>query len=296
MKNIGYILTFIVLFLLTTCSSVPITGRKQLSLVSDQEVLTSSFQQYGEFIKTAPLSSNSSQTALVQKVGRRIADAVEAYLKNNGMASEIANYKWEFNLVRSSDVNAFCMPGGKIVVYEGILPYTQDETGLAVVLGHEVAHAVAKHSNERMSQELVRQNLGNALSSSVDNSSIWGKIISTSYGLGSQGFMLKYSRNHELEADHLGLIFMAMAGYDPSKAANFWLRMSSSSGEGGVISELMSTHPSDSKRISEINKHLSDALKYYAGPGKTSTGPTNPTSSSNLNKKENVKTSKEWTF
>ncbi len=139
------------------CSSVPLTGRKQLSLVSNQEVLTLSLQQYDEFIKSAPVSTDKANTALVQKVGRNIANAVETYLKNNGYADELASYSWEFNLVKSADVNAFCMPGGKIVVYEGILPYTQNETGLAVVLGHEVAHAVAKHANERMSNQMAAQ-------------------------------------------------------------------------------------------------------------------------------------------
>lgn len=277
------IILFALLYLIS-CGSVPITGRKQLSLVSDQEVLTSSFQQYGEFIKTAPLSSNAQQTALVKKVGQRIATAVETYLKNNGMASEVEKYQWEFNLVKSNDVNAFCMPGGKIVVYEGILPYTQDETGLAVVMGHEVAHAVAKHANERMSQQILQQQGANVLSSAVGTSSgAIQKAASLVYGLGTQGAMLKYSRNHELEADRLGIIFMAMAGYDPSKAANFWIRMSS--GGGGGTPEFMSTHPSDEKRVQEINKHLPEALEYYKGGStKSNTSTTNS------------KTSKEWTF
>lgn len=282
----GYFAAIILfaLLYLTSCGSVPITGRKQLSLVSDQEVLTSSFQQYGEFIKTAPLSSNTQQTALVKKVGQRIATAVETYLRNNGMASEVEKYQWEFNLVKSSDVNAFCMPGGKIVVYEGILPYTQDETGLAVVMGHEVAHAVAKHANERMSQQILQQQGANVLSSAVGTSSgAIQKAASLVYGLGTQGAMLKYSRNHELEADRLGIIFMAMAGYDPSKAANFWIRMSS--GGGGGTPEFMSTHPSDEKRVQEINKHLPEALGYYKGGStKSNTSTTNS------------KTSKEWTF
>lgn len=294
MNKITYVIA-IALIILTACGSVPITGRRQLSLVSDQDVLTSSFQQYGEFIKSAPLSTNAAQTAMVQRVGRNIANAVETYLKNNGMASEVANYKWEFNLVNSKEVNAFCMPGGKIVVYEGILPYTQDEIGLAVVMGHEVAHAVAKHSNERMSQQVLKQAGATALSSATGGSSvIMQQAASVVYGLGTQGVMLKYSRNHELEADHLGLIFMAMAGYDPSKAADFWKRMSTSSGKS--TPELLSTHPSDSKRIDEINKHLPDALRYYAGPGKVSTGPTNKVGSSNIVNTGGVKTSKDWTF
>lgn len=287
MNKIAYLIAS-VLLLLTACGSVPITGRKQLSLVSNQDVLTSSFQQYGEFIKSAPLSTNKTQKALVEKVGRNIANAVETYLRNNGLASELADYQWEFNLVKSDEVNAFCMPGGKIVVYEGILPYTKDETGLAVVLGHEVAHAVAKHSNERMSQEVLRQAGASVVSSAVGTSSAaLQKAASTVYGLGSQVGMLKYSRNHELEADQLGLIFMAMAGYDPNQAAAFWQRMSA--GGSGKTPEILSTHPSDDKRIKEINKHLPEALKYYKGAGvKSSTG--------NTINQQNVKTSKDWTF
>lgn len=276
----------IVLFILSGCTSVPITGRKQLNLVGDQDILSASFQQYGAFIKDAPLSNNAAQTALVQKVGKRIATAVETYLKNNGLADEVQNYKWEFHLVKSNEVNAWCMPGGKIVVFEGILPYTQDETGMAVVMGHEVAHAVAKHSNERMSQEIIRAKGSAILSAAVASSSgVAQQAASTLYGLGSQGVMLKYSRNHELEADHLGLIFMAMAGYDPSHAAAFWQRMSA--GGSGGTPEFMSTHPSDGTRVNEINKHLPEVMPYYTGAKGTKPQPSNT---------KNVKTSKEWTF
>lgn len=279
----------IVLLVLSGCSSVPITGRKQLNLVGDQEILSASFQQYGEFIKEAPLSNNATQTALVKKVGQRIATAVETYLKNNGMADEVQNYKWEFHLVKSNEVNAWCMPGGKIVVYEGILPYTQDETGLAVVMGHEVAHAVAKHSNERMSQEMIKQKGSAILSTAMGGSSVIAQqAASVVYGLGSQGVMLKYSRNHELEADHLGLIFMAMAGYDPSFAAGFWQRMAA--GGAGGTPEFMSTHPSDNTRVSEINKHLPEVMPYYTGAKGVKAKQAQPTNT------KSAKTSKEWTF
>lgn len=289
MKKTSIALLAAALFM-SSCGSVPVTGRKQLSLVKDNEVLASSFQQYGEYIKSAPLSSNANQTAMVRKVGQRIATAVETYLNNNGLASEVANYKWEFNLVKSNEVNAFCMPGGKIVVYEGILPYTQDETGLAVVMGHEVAHAVAKHANERMSQEILRQSGASLVGSAVGTSSVMvQQATAMVYGLGTQTAMLKYSRNHELEADRLGIIFMAMAGYDPSKAADFWIRMSS--GGGGGNPEWMSTHPSDDTRVSEIRKYLPEALQYYNGTGQTNT-PANATTK----KTKNTKTSKEWTF
>lgn len=263
------------------CGSVPITGRKQMLLVSNQEVLTLSLQQYSDFIKEAPLSTNKTSTNLVVKVGTRIANAVESYLRANGYEDQIADYAWEFHLVKSDQVNAFCMPGGKIVVYEGILPFTRDETGLAVVLGHEVAHAVAKHANERMSTQVATQMGGSVISMALDKQSAATKSIATAvYGLGAQyGVMLPYSRKQELEADELGLIFMAMAGYDPRLAADFWVRMSQN---GGATPELMSTHPSDEHRISDIQKNLPKALKYYQG--------------GNVNQGSNAKTSNKWSF
>lgn len=275
-------------------SRVPVTGRKQMLLVSDKEVLTLSLKQYDEFMQTAPKSTNKANTALVQKVGRNIANAVETYLRENGMENLISEYSWEFNLVKSDEVNAFCMPGGKIVVYEGILPITQNETGLAVVLGHEVAHAVAKHANERMSQQMMTQYGGAALGVALGAggaSSAVQNAASSVYGLGSQyGIMLPYSRKQELEADHLGLIFMAMAGYDPSQAEAFWLRMSANSGNSNA-SEFSSTHPSDQTRINQIQKDLPEALKYYKG-GKNNT--TNNSGAINSSKK--TTTSKDWTF
>lgn len=286
MKFISSITLACILFILSGCGSVPVTGRKQMLLVSDQEVLTLSLQQYDEFMKTAPKSTDKANTALVQKVGRNIANAVENYLRNNGMESLISEYSWEFNLVKSTDVNAFCMPGGKIVVYEGILPITQDETGLAVVLGHEVAHAVAKHANERMSQQVLQQYGSTALGMVLDgkSSAVQG-IASTVYGLGTQyGVMLPYSRKQELEADQLGLIFMAMAGYNPQVAESFWTRMSQNSGNSSVA-EFMSTHPSDDTRIKKIREELPEAMKYYKGGSNSTTINT-----------QNAKTSKEWTF
>lgn len=274
---------FIISFALiwSGCGSVPITGRKQMLLVSNQEVLTLSLQQYSEFINGAPLSTNKTNTNLVVKVGTKIANAVESYLRANGYEDQLADYSWEFHLVKSDQVNAFCMPGGKIVVYEGILPFTRDETGLAVVLGHEVAHAVAKHANERMSTQVASQMGGSVLSMALDKQSAATKSIATAvYGLGAQyGVMLPYSRKQELEADELGLIFMAMAGYDPSLAADFWIRMSQN---GGSTPEIMSTHPSDERRVSDIQKNLPKALKYYKG-------------GTSVNK-NNTKTSKQWSF
>ena len=203
-----------------TTSTVPITGRKHTLLVSDAEVLSLSNKQYSEFMKTAKASTNAQNTAMVKRVGQRLAAAVETYLKNNGLSSEIKNFAWEFNLVRNSEANAFCMPGGKIVVYEGILPITQNESSLAIVLGHEIAHAVAKHSAEQMSKKIRQQygtQIGGALLGQVvgsDAATIATKVAQTGFNLAN----LKYSREDESEADHMGLIFAAMAGYDPEVA------------------------------------------------------------------------------
>jgi predicted Zn-dependent protease len=271
MKKIG--LFFIIAIGFYACSSVPITGRQQLSLVSDSEVLTLSLQEYDNYIKTAKKSTDKAATALVEKVGRKIADAVEAYFKVTGQEALLSGYQWEFNLVEDAQVNAFCMPGGKIVVYTGILPYTQDETGLSVVLGHEVGHAIAKHANERMSQQVAlgygEAAVGAALGKSSATVQTIGSIV---YGLGSQvGVMLPFNRKQELEADHLGLVLMAIAGYNPNAAIPFWERMSQ---QGGSTLEFLSTHPSDNTRIKEITKELPEAMEYYDtiwGKGATTT-------------------------
>jgi predicted Zn-dependent protease len=275
-------------FLYHGCSSVPVTGRQQLSLVSDQEVLSLSLQQYDDYIKTAQKSTDKANTSLVVKVGQNIANAVAAYYKANGMESLLDGYAWEFNLIKDPQVNAFCMPGGKIVVYEGILPYTQTEAGLAVVLGHEVAHAVAKHANERMSQQIVAEYGSSAVGSLLGKSSSTIQAIgNTVYGLGAQfGVMLPFNRKQELEADHLGLVFMAIAGYNPNEAIPFWQRMST---QGSSTPEFMSTHPSDDNRITEIRKYLPDAMQYYNGI-KQKTNPTKTTT------QPKAKTSEDWKF
>ncbi|MDR2914706.1 MAG: M48 family metallopeptidase [Tannerella sp.] len=253
----------IAIILLTSCGSVPLTGRKQMLLVSDSEVLSASLTQYDEYIKTAPKSTDKTKTAMVERVGKKIAAATETYLKQNGMSSEISNFSWEFNLIKSDEVNAFCMPGGKIVVYEGLLPLVSSDDELGVVLGHEVAHAVAKHSNERMSQELLAQYGASIVDVALSNqSAAVHSIGNTVFGLGAQlGVMLPYSRKHELEADYMGLVFMTMAGYDPNKAVTFWQKMSAASGNANV-SDFMSTHPNDNKRISEIQRYLPEMVKY----------------------------------
>lgn len=294
-NSIFLLIPFTIALLVQSCGSVPITGRKQLLLVSDQEVLGLSETQYKEFINTAAVEKNTSNAQMVDRVGKRIATAVEAYLRNNGMESEVQNLAWEFNLVKSNDVNAFCMPGGKIVVYTGILPITKDENGLATVVGHEVAHAIAKHSNERMSQQVALEYGGAIAGGLLKNSEAMQQIGSTVFGLGAQyGVMLPYARRQELEADELGLIFMAMAGYNPETAVSFWQRMAQNS--GGGTPEFMSTHPSDANRIEKIQKALPTALQYYKGAGVQNSGTATSTSKANTGTSNNLKKSEDWKF
>ncbi|MEA4982349.1 MAG: M48 family metallopeptidase [Paludibacter sp.] len=251
--------------ILMSCSQVLITGRKQLSLVSDTEILTMSLQSYKQFIDSVPLSTDKLNTALVKKTGANIAAAVESYLKKNGKEAELQNFAWEFSLVKDTSVNAFCMPGGKVVFFEGILPMTKTEAGIAVVMGHEIAHAVAKHSNERLSQQMLLS-YGASLTDILlsQKSAATRGSIQTLYGIGSQlGVILPYSREHEYEADRLGLIFMAMAGYNPNEAIAFWERMSANS--SGSVAEFMSTHPSNANRIANMKKVLAEAMTFYQG-------------------------------
>lgn len=248
---------------LTGCSTVPITGRTQLNLVSDSEMMAMSFSQYDQFLKENPLSTNQEQTAMVKRCGKRISDAVIKYMNENGYENHIKDFQWEFNLVADDTPNAWCMPGGKVVFYTGILPYTQTEEGLAVVMGHEIAHAVAKHGSERMSHEMGVQMGGAALAVALDEKPEETKALYMSvFGVGSQvGFMLPYSRTHEIEADKLGIIFMAMAGYNPEAAVPFWERMAASGGQKPP--EFLSTHPADGTRIGKLKENMPEALKYY---------------------------------
>ena len=247
--------------ILAACSSVPLTGRRQLNFVSDQEVLALSDQSFSDYMKTAKVSTDYMKTLQVTRVGQRIANAVMNFLKNNGMAADAASYRWQFVLVEDDTPNAFCMPGGKVVVNTGILPYTLGDDGLAVVLGHEIAHAVAKHSSERISQQMLVQYGGAALNTLMQNKSEAAQILASQvYGIGTQvGVMLPYSRKQESESDRMGLIFMAMAGYDPQKAPEFWERMASQS---STVPEFLSTHPSDATRIKELRKLIPEAMKY----------------------------------
>ncbi len=252
--------------LLYGCSSVPITGRKQLNLVSDADVLSSSLSQYKGYMEKASVSGNKTQSEVVTRVGKAIAAATETYLRNNGMAAEISNFSWEFNLVKNSELNAFCMPGGKIVVYEGLMKIVSSDDELAVVLGHEVAHAVAKHSNERMSQQILTQYGSNVLNQALANKSAAVQSVAGQvFGLGAQyGVMLPFSRKQESEADYMGLVLMSMAGYNPDVAIGFWQKMSASG--SAAVPEFMSSHPSDATRIANIQKNLDKIKAAYYKP------------------------------
>jgi predicted Zn-dependent protease len=280
MKSVRLFLLAVVAAILTSCgttSTVPITGRKQNLIVSDEQVLSLSNQQYQEYMASAKKSANATNTAMVQRVGKNLANAVVSYLNANGLANEVSQYQWEFNLVQDKQVNAFCMPGGKIVVYEGLLPVTQNEASLAIVLGHEIAHAVAKHSAERLSNA-YKQQYGMQILGAV------AQGMGASYGMlqlgqivaqaGGQFFTAGFSRKQESEADHMGLIFAAMAGYDPQVAISFWQRMSQATGGGS--SSLLSDHPSDAERIKNLQGWLPEAQKYYkpATPATTTITPT----------------------
>ena len=247
-----------------TTKTVPITGRTQNLMVSDDQVLSLSFQEYSDYMKTAKASSNSTNTAMVKRVGQNIAKAVESYLTQNGMAEDVKTYSWEFNLVQDNQVNAWCMPGGKIVVYEGLLPVTQDEASLAIVMGHEIAHAVARHSAERLSNAYKEQDGAAALSALLQGAGVssgWQQLASLAHQYGGALFTSGFSRKQESEADHIGLIFAAMAGYNPEVAVTFWQRMSSATGGGS--NSLFADHPSDATRIQQIQGWLPEAKKYY---------------------------------
>jgi len=251
-----------------SCAEVPITHRHSLHLVPDSELMTLSYQEYNQVLHQSRLSTNTQEVDRVRRVGARIARAAETFLKEAGQGDTLKNYHWEFNLIDDEKTaNAWVMPGGKAAVYSGILPYTQDDTGLAVVLGHEVGHAIAGHGNERMSQGLLAQFGGMALAVALSQQPQQTQsLFMTAYGAGtSVGFLLPYSRLQESEADRIGLILMARAGYDPRQAIPFWQRMAKQEGRQQPI-ELLSTHPATQKRMEDIIKELPEALQSYNAP------------------------------
>jgi predicted Zn-dependent protease len=257
------------LLMLAGCSEVPITGRSQLNLMPDSLINSMSLQQYSQYISSNKLSPDAANAAMVKRVGEKIVKAVDEYCQQTGTPNPFAGYQWEFNLVVDPNVNAFAMPGGKVVVNTGILPVTQNEAGLAVVLGHEIAHVFAKHGGERMTQGLLVQMGGIALSEAIKKQpAATQQLFNTSYGLGTQvGVILPFSRVQESEADHLGLIFMALAGYDPHEAVVFWQRMAAASKGQAKPPEFLSTHPADETRIKNLEKLVPEAMEYYHPSG-----------------------------
>lgn len=268
MRKVKFMLMALVAAIVMSCGTtrtVPITGRKQNILVSDEQVLSLSNKEYSDYMKSAKLSTNSANTAMVKRVGQRLATAVEKYLNEHGLQAETKEYSWEFNLVQDQSVNAFCMPGGKIVVYEGLLPVTKDEASLAIVLGHEIAHAVAKHSAEQMSKQIKTQYGTEILGQVLNAAGVSSGTTQLAQIIAQKGLQfrsLKYSRDNESEADRMGLIFAAMAGYDPNVAVSFWQRMAQMTGNSNQ-SDVFSDHPSDAKRIAAIKQELPEALTYY---------------------------------
>ena len=260
-----YLIVFTFLGLIAfACSQVAVTGRNQLNLVSNAEIIPVVNQQYDSIVRTAKLSSDAQQTAMVKNVGRKIQSAVERYMREHNASSELEGFQWEFNLIDDpKTVNAWCMPGGKVAFYTGIMPICKDENGVAVVMGHEVAHAIANHGRERMSQGMVANGLLGTFGAALgQNPSLTKQLLFQAVGIGAQVGMLRFSRQHESEADRIGLVFMAMAGYDPHEAPKFWERMVQQSG-GGEPPEWLSTHPSHATRIEDLNKEIPEAMKYY---------------------------------
>ena len=259
-KGISLLLVFL---FMVSCSTVPITGRKRINLVSDAQILPASFAQYEGFLKENRVSSNMVKTREIQDVGMRISRAVDRFMRANGMTKEANSYRWEFNLVEDKTVNAWCMPGGKVVFYTGILPMAANEDGIAAIMGHEVAHAFAKHGQERMTDGMIQQFGGLALNlATMKKDPRQRQLWNTIYGVGSSLGMLAFSRTHETEADKLGLVFMIMAGYNPKEAVNVWIRMSQRAGASQAPPQFLSTHPSNQTRIKTISAYIPTAIAY----------------------------------
>jgi predicted Zn-dependent protease len=251
--------------LLAACATVPITGRRQISLVPQSELIGMAAQDYAQFVSESNVSADAAATRRVVEVGTRVAEAATAFMTEHGMTYELRHYDWEFQLIEDDAVNAWCMPGGKIVVYTGLLPVSESDDGLAVVVAHEVAHALANHGGERMSQLLLAELGGMALSSAMEEKPEQTRSLAMlAYGIGAQvAVLLPYSRQHESEADHIGLILMARAGYDPREAIPFWQRMAAQS--GGAPPEFLSTHPAHDTRIEDIRAAMPEAVAIYEG-------------------------------
>ncbi len=262
MKKSLFTLSLVVLMLIG-CSKVPISGRRQLNLLPESQMNSLSATAYSDFLNTnQPLPSSNPDAQKVSRVGVRISKSVEDYMRQNGLSDRLDEFTWSFNTIADPTVNAWCMPGGRVVFYTGILPICQDEAGIAVVMGHEIAHAVGRHGNERMSQGLLVQGAGMTLDIlSSEKPELTRMLLLQSFGIGTGLGTLAFSRSHETEADRMGLVFMAMAGYDPREAPKFWTRMAAQG--GGKPPEFLSTHPADERRIKDLESFMGEALKYY---------------------------------
>lgn len=261
---------FLLAAVLVACAKNPITGRNQARLVSEQELQAMATQQYRQFLSENRVVSPSADrdAEMVRRVGQRVANAVTKFYNDKGLGKQLEGYNWEFNLVQDNAANAWAMPGGKVVVYSGLLPISQNEAALAMVLGHEIAHATLLHGNERMSQGLIQQLGGVALAVAVSNRPAETQnLFLNAYGVGSQvGVLLPFSRKQELESDKYGMIWGAMAGYNPREAINLWKRMEQAS-NGQAQPEFLSTHPASGNRITQLEKNLPEALQYYKPVG-----------------------------
>lgn len=262
-KIASYLLLSLVL---VACQKNPLTGKSQFTLIPETTLMAMANQEYLTFLSSSKVvaSTSNRDAEMVKRVGNRIIKAVETYYAEKGASSFLADFKWEVNLVDDKTVNAWCMPGGKIVVYTGILPITQNEAALAAVMGHEVCHALLRHGNQRMSSGLVQQFGGVALQVALANKpQETQNLFMTAYGVGSAvGVMLPFSRKHELQSDQYGLLFTAMAGYNPIEAIGLWERMEKAS-NGQKPPEFLSTHPSEGRRIEEIKAFMPEAMKVY---------------------------------
>jgi predicted Zn-dependent protease len=259
-----YVVIGLLTLMVWSCAKVPLTGRRQFKLLPESTLIQASSLSYQQVLDTANIIRAGAQAEMVKRVGNRIAASVDKYMKENGFESRLQGFEWEFNLIQDDNVNAWCMSGGKVAFYTGIMPICQDETGVAVVMGHEIAHAIARHGNERVSQSLALQGLSTGVDLALlikEKPAVARQIVNTAVGLGGQVGMLAFSRKHESEADEMGLIFMAMAGYNPSEAPVFWDRMGKLGGERPPL--MLSTHPHPEARQADLRKQLPKAMVIY---------------------------------
>ena len=267
MRHVRSVLALLVLGFtasLNGCQKVPVTGRTQMNLIAPDRMMKTSLKQYDRFLEKTDVVTGTKRSRQLKTVGKDIATAVEDYLKDNGYKNRVKDYNWEFNLIDEQKVNAWAMPGGKIAFYQGIMDVCENKNGIAVVMGHEIAHAIGRHGNERMSQMMAAKLGGQALSVALSQEpTVTRNLVMQAYGMGAQvGMMLPFSRKHESEADHMGLIFMAMAGYHPREAVDFWQRMKAESDKEKPPA-FLSTHPPTKDRINDLQSHMDEALKYY---------------------------------